>query len=74
MNKLVKGDYKGSPMVVCQADDADRYPFSFGAGKAAKVLDSIAQHGIIDFVTLLKEVAGSKVSQETLDKVNQLCQ
>ena len=67
--KLVKGEYKGSPMVVCQADSSDRYPFSFGAGKAAKVLDSIAEHGTMDFMKLLAEVAGDKVSAETLQKL-----
>jgi len=34
-------EFKGNAMIVLKNDDADRYPFKFGLGKAKKIVENI---------------------------------
>ena len=54
---LEVGTYKNSPIITIKTDETDRYPFSFGKTKAAKLLDVIEAYGIEEVIERLKEVA-----------------
>jgi hypothetical protein len=34
-------DYKGNPIIILKNGSDDKYPFSFGLGKAKKILENI---------------------------------
>jgi len=36
-----KTEYKGQPVIVLKRSEEDRYPFSFGLGKARMILEAI---------------------------------
>jgi len=36
-----KTEYKGQPVLILKRNENDRYPFSFGLGKARMILESI---------------------------------
>ncbi len=38
-----RGEYKGKPLLVLKRDEDDKYPFSFGLGKAKMILDNIEE-------------------------------
>jgi hypothetical protein len=71
---IEKGEFKDSPMVTIKSDAADRWPFSFGPAKAAKLLEAISEHGLEKVMELLVEVAGDKCDDNTVEKVRQAYQ
>jgi hypothetical protein len=60
---IEKGEYKSSPLVVIKKDEADRFPFSFGKGKAAKLLKALLSEPKA-LVDLMVEVAEDEISDE----------
>jgi hypothetical protein len=38
-----QSEFKGNPMIVIKNDENDRFPFSFGIGKAKKILAAIEE-------------------------------
>ncbi len=38
-----KTEYKGQPVLILKRNENDRYPFSFGLGKARMILESIEE-------------------------------
>jgi len=36
-----RGDYKGSPVITLKRFDSDKFPFSFGLGKAKLILEAV---------------------------------
>ena len=38
-----RGEYKGKPLLVIKRDEEDKYPFSFGLGKARMILENIEE-------------------------------
>jgi len=36
-----RSEYKGKPMLVLKNGEEDKYPFSFGLGKAKKILEHL---------------------------------
>lgn len=38
-----RSEFKGRPMLVLKNDEEDKYPFSFGMGKAKKILGHIEE-------------------------------
>lgn len=55
------GEYKGNDLLVFTQDDADepdRYPFQFGAGKAEKLLNCIEASGTEKFLDALYALTG----------------
>ncbi len=40
---IEKGEYKGKPVLIIKRDENDKYPFSFGLGKAQLILDNIEE-------------------------------
>lgn len=51
------GTYKGQPMVVFGPAD-DKFPFQFQKGKAAKIVEAIAAHGLHQVLESIYTVAG----------------
>ena len=45
---IEQSEFKGNPMLVLKNDENDRFPFSFGLGKARKILE--AYDAIKEFV------------------------
>jgi len=39
--KVETNEYKGQPVLVLKRNENDKYPFSFGLGKARMILESI---------------------------------
>jgi len=60
---IEKGEYKSSPLVVIKKDGEDRFPFSFGKGKAAKLLKALLTEPKV-LVDLMVEVADDEISEE----------
>jgi CO dehydrogenase nickel-insertion accessory protein CooC1 len=40
---IEQSEFKGNPMLVIKNDENDRFPFSFGIGKAKKILAAIEE-------------------------------
>jgi CO dehydrogenase nickel-insertion accessory protein CooC1 len=40
---IEESEYQGKPVLVIKNDENDKYPFSFGVGKAKKVLAAIEE-------------------------------
>ena len=40
---IEKGEYKGKPLIVIKRNEEDKYPFSFGLGKAKLILENIEE-------------------------------
>ena len=40
---IEESEYKGNPLLVLKNDENDRFAFSFGVGKAKKILEAIEQ-------------------------------
>lgn len=40
---IERGEYKGKPLIIIKRDEDDKYPFSFGLGKARLILDNIEE-------------------------------
>ena len=38
-----RSEYKGKPLLVLKRDEEDKYPFSFGLGKAKLILENIEE-------------------------------
>jgi hypothetical protein len=38
---IEKTEYKGNPILVIKRNEEDKYPFSFGVGKARLILEAI---------------------------------
>jgi hypothetical protein len=38
---IEKTEYKGQPVIVLKRNENDRYPFSFGLGKARMIVEAI---------------------------------
>ena len=38
---IERTEYKGQPVIILKRNENDRYPFSFGLGKARMILESI---------------------------------
>ncbi len=38
-----RGEYKGRPLLVIKRDENDKYPFSFGVGKAKLILGNLEE-------------------------------
>jgi hypothetical protein len=38
-----RGEYKGKPLLILKRSEDDKYPFSFGLGKARLILDNIEE-------------------------------
>lgn len=43
-----RGEYKGKPVLILKKSDDDKFPFTFGLGKARLILDHLEE--IQDFV------------------------
>ena len=39
--KVEKTEFKGRPVIILKRNEEDRYPFSFGLGKARLILEAI---------------------------------
>ena len=42
-NIVERGEYKGKPLLILKGSEDDKYPFSFGLGKARLILDNIEE-------------------------------
>lgn len=42
-NIVERGEYKGKPLLVIKRSEEDKYPFSFGLGKAKLILENIEE-------------------------------
>jgi len=75
MEKIVvevsKGEYKGDPMMTFTAEN-DRYPFSFGKAKCAKMIKGILDYGLKETLCLISEVADDALSPEEAQAFNDL--
>jgi len=40
---IERGEYKGKPLLIIKRDENDKYPFSFGMGKARLILENIEE-------------------------------
>jgi hypothetical protein len=40
---IERGEYKGKPLLIIKRNEDDKYPFSFGLGKARLILDNIEE-------------------------------
>ena len=60
---IAKGEYKNNALVVLKKNDEDRFPFSFGKGKAAMLLKALLNEPKA-FVDLMVEVAADEISEE----------
>jgi len=40
---IEESTYQGKPLLVIKNDENDRFPFSFGLGKAKKILESVEE-------------------------------
>ncbi|MEK6645242.1 MAG: hypothetical protein AABY84_00995 [Candidatus Firestonebacteria bacterium] len=40
---IEKGEYKGNPLIIIKRSEDDKYPFSFGVGKAKLILENIEE-------------------------------
>ncbi len=40
---IERGEFKGNPILKLKRNEEDRYPFSFGLGKARLILDNIEE-------------------------------
>jgi hypothetical protein len=38
-----KSDYKGKPILILKRNEEDKYPFSFGLGKAKLIIENFAE-------------------------------
>ncbi|MFA6217572.1 MAG: hypothetical protein WDL87_08010 [Candidatus Omnitrophota bacterium] len=38
---IERSEFKGKPLIVIKRDEEDKYPFSFGLGKAKLILENI---------------------------------
>jgi hypothetical protein len=56
-----KDKFKDSPTLVIKSDENDRWPFSFGPAKAAKLLEAIHEKGMPKMLELMLDVAGDKL-------------
>jgi len=36
-----RGEFKGKPVLILKRDEEDKYPFSFGLGKAKLIVENI---------------------------------
>lgn len=61
---MKRDEYRGNPMVVFMADQDDRWPFSFGAGKAARILAAIDELGADKVIAELREIAASNSGRD----------
>jgi hypothetical protein len=56
--KFVFDEYKGTRIITFRSDADDRYPFSFGPGKAGKLIDAIEEVGADKIIDALYDLAG----------------
>lgn len=40
---IERGEYKGKPLLIIKRNEEDKYPFSFGLGKARLILENIEE-------------------------------
>jgi hypothetical protein len=40
---IERSEYKGKPLIVIKRNEDDKYPFSFGVGKARLILENIEE-------------------------------
>lgn len=40
---IERSEYKGKPLIVIKRSEDDKYPFSFGVGKARLILENIEE-------------------------------
>ena len=52
------GEYKGSPVITLKRDEEDKYPLTFGLGKAKLILDNL--EAVKAFYEANKDKAGKK--------------
>ena len=38
-----RGEFKGKPLLIIKRNETDKYPFSFGLGKARLILENIEE-------------------------------
>ncbi len=38
-----RGEYKGNPLIILKRNEDDKYPFSFGIGKARLIVDNFEE-------------------------------
>ena len=38
-----RGEFKGKPLIILKRDEEEKYPFSFGLGKAKLILENIEE-------------------------------
>lgn len=69
---VAKDSYKDSPTFVIKNDDNDRWPFSFGPAKAAKLLEAIAEKGLPQILELMIDVAGDKLDPTVKEEIEKL--
>lgn len=55
MSELLKGEYRGIPMLIIRATPQDKFPFQFGVKKARMILEHL--EAIKQFVAENKKVA-----------------
>jgi hypothetical protein len=58
--KVEFSEFKGNKMISFYEKEDDKYPFSFGAGKAKKMLLYIKEHGLEDFKNKLESLGEEK--------------
>ncbi len=66
---FTKGEYQGKPTLIFKSDEADRYPFSFGKGKAIKLVKALAEEGTHTIVDALIELCGNDVTPDEIEKI-----
>jgi len=40
---IERGEFKGKPVLILKRDEEDRYPFSFGLGKARLIVENFEE-------------------------------
>ena len=55
---IEKSEFKGRPIIIIKRNEEDKYPFSFGLGKAKLILENL--EAIKEFVEQNEEITTDK--------------